>query len=205
MRAAVAHQRALQRRHAGQGGRAHPGRPASARDDRAPRRPARPACRRSWSAPRPLRPSRRVPSAASMRTSRFSAVAMVIARHLHRRLERQRHRDGIDAADQQRRMRCDARALARPLRHGRARSHLEARIEEVAQAVAEQVEGEHREADRERPGTGSSTAPRGRSRRRCPTASGPRPAVGSVTPRPRNDSEASARIACAMKAVSMMR
>ena len=59
--------------------RGRPCRSASARDGRARRRPARPACRRSWSERTPLRPSRRVPSAASIRTSRFCAAVMVSA------------------------------------------------------------------------------------------------------------------------------
>ena len=38
-----------------------------------------------------------------------------------------------------------------------------------------------------------------------PESMSPQAAVGSVTPRPRNESDASSRIACAMKAVSMIR
>ena len=89
-----------------------PCRSAWAPDGRAPRRPALRACRRSSSArtpPRPSRPCRRRPRCGPA----GSAPPRWSRRHLHRRLQRQRDRDGIHAADDQRTRCCRTCALGR--------------------------------------------------------------------------------------------
>src|SRR4051812_34943882 len=91
-------------------------------------------------------PQPTVPSAASIRTSRFSALAMVtpdIVIGVFSGIA-----TGMASTRRMISGGCSAR-LSAALAETRfcMGSGLEARIEIVAQAVAEQVEGEHREAD----------------------------------------------------------